>query len=94
MSDIKIAAMLGIIAVAVAIYLIIDMVMDKVVLDELKALSAKLDALDKKLDDTYGKTSRDVELIKISVMNLERKTAKEKTADGIGVPNSGTQNKL
>ena len=91
MSDIKIAAMLGIVAMAVAIYLIIDMVMDKVVLDELKALSAKLDALDKKLDDTYGKTSRDVELIKISVMNLERKTAKEKTADGIGVPNSGTQ---
>lgn len=92
MSETYIVAGVGLAVAGIFLYVIVRFLTDKAILSELKDLSDKIEALDKKLDGTYGKTVRDIELIKIDIDRIERKVTKEKTADGTAIPNSGKEN--
>lgn len=90
MSETYIAAGLGLAVAGIFLYVIVRFLTDAQVRSELKDLHKKLEVIEKNLDGTYGVTARDIELIKFSIDTLERKVAKEKTADGTAIPNSGT----
>lgn len=78
MSETYIAAGLGFAVTGIFLYVVVRLITDKQILSELKDLSEKLESLEKKLDGTYGKTSRDVELIKFNLDTLERKVTKKR----------------
>ncbi len=87
MSEIYLVAMFGFAIAGIFLFVVVCLLEFSAIREELKDLSSKIE----EFNSAYGETPRNIELIKFSLSELERKMLIKSSADGAGTPNGGKQ---